>query len=78
MQGSAADILSLAIGRWWRHPERHPDSRIWLALHDELIIECPIGVAVPQMAVLLSAMEFTINTVPFTCSGASILGTHWL
>ena len=77
VQGSAADILSLAICRWWRHPERHPGSRIWLALQDELIVECPIEVAEPQLEMLKSTMEFEINTVPFTCAGASIMGTHW-
>jgi len=77
VQGSSADIVNLALLRWWQSPERHPDARLWLAMHDQLIVEVPESEAQEQLEVLLGAMELNIADMPFTCSGASILGSRW-
>ena len=40
IQGSAADIIKIAMNKVYRElKEKHPDSKLVLQVHDELIIE---------------------------------------
>ena len=42
IQGSAADIIKVAMLKVYRElKEKHPDARLILQVHDELIIESP-------------------------------------
>ena len=42
IQGTAADIMKIAMVRVWRRLKRdHPDARLLLQVHDELLLEVP-------------------------------------
>ena len=42
IQGTAADIMKIAMVRVWRRLRReHPDARVLLQVHDELLLEVP-------------------------------------
>jgi DNA polymerase-1 len=44
IQGSAADIIKIAMNMVYRElKEKHPESRLILQVHDELIIEADIN-----------------------------------
>ncbi len=53
MQGTAADILKLAMARLWEGREKHPGALPILTVHDEVVIECDAGAA-PGVAEWLS------------------------
>ena len=54
IQGTAADLIKLAMIRVDRAlAEHYPEAKLLLQVHDELIIECPEGIA-PDVAVLIS------------------------
>jgi DNA polymerase-1 len=40
VQGTAADILKLAMARLWESRERHPSALPILTVHDEIVVEC--------------------------------------
>ena len=40
MQGTAADILKLALARLWEGRSEHPGALPILTVHDEVVIEC--------------------------------------
>jgi DNA polymerase-1 len=40
VQGTAADILKLAMARLWGGLGEHPDALPILTVHDEVVIEC--------------------------------------
>lgn len=74
VQGSAADVLSFALLRWHRHPERR--GRLWAAIHDEIIVETEPEDAERQLEVLCDSMRITLGGVPFDVEG-EVLGSHW-
>ena len=58
IQGSAADIIKIAMVRVWRAlKEECPNSRLILQIHDELIIEAPTDEAERAAQVLRREME---------------------
>lgn len=57
VQGSSADMTKEAMLRYCYHTHRHPDSRIMLQVHDEIVLSCPENLAVEQMEVLKDAMD---------------------
>ncbi len=62
IQGSAADIVKLAMIRVRRAlAERHPDARLLLQVHDELIVECPKADANAVAETLKAEMESTMK-----------------
>jgi len=40
VQGTAADILKLAMARLWEAREEHPNAFVVLTVHDEVVVEC--------------------------------------
>jgi DNA polymerase I len=40
VQGTAADILKLALARLWEGRSEHPGTFPILTVHDEIVIEC--------------------------------------
>jgi DNA polymerase-1 len=58
IQGTAADLLKLAmIAIDRRLRQEHPDSRLLLTVHDELVLEVPEGGAEPVAAMVKQEME---------------------
>jgi DNA polymerase-1 len=53
VQGTAADILKLAMARLWESREEYPGTLPILTVHDEVVIECDAEAA-PQVAHWLS------------------------
>jgi DNA polymerase-1 len=65
VQGSGADGLKLAMARLFAHRHEAPEARLILAVHDELVVECPIAQA-EEAAVWLArhmreAMEAVVD-----------------
>jgi DNA polymerase-1 len=40
VQGTAADILKVALAKLWESREEHPSAFPILTVHDEVVIEC--------------------------------------
>ena len=58
VQGSAADIIKLAMVRVWeRLKEEMPEARLILQVHDELLIEAPEALAGRAAELLKEVME---------------------
>ena len=58
IQGTAADLIKLAMIRVDCALREHfPDARLLLQVHDELIVECPQGIATEVAALISSQME---------------------
>jgi DNA polymerase-1 len=57
VQGTAADILKLAMVRVWRRFRAElPEARLLLQIHDELIAECPPELADRTASILEEEM----------------------
>jgi DNA polymerase-1 len=78
VQGSAADLMKLAMNRIHQHlGERYPECLMILTVHDELIFECPRGIVEPVLALVKADMEEAISlNVPVCVSMKS--GRNWL
>ena len=78
IQGTAADIMKLAmIAVWKRLREEHPDARLVLQVHDELIAECPETEAEAVAAAVEEEMERVVTlSVPLTAEAH--WGRNWL
>lgn len=62
IQGTAADIIKLAMIRVSDALARsHPEARLVLQVHDELIVECPAEDAVAVMALVKREMEQVVK-----------------
>ena len=54
IQGTAADLIKLAMIRIYHALQQsYPEAKLILQIHDELIVECPEGIA-DQVAALVS------------------------
>ena len=77
IQGTAADIIKLAMV----HVERmlrakHPKARLVLQVHDELIVECPLGEAEQVRSLVEEEMERVVQLdVPLLAEAK--LGASW-
>lgn len=65
VQGSAADLIKLAMIHLYRDlPTSHPDARLLLQIHDELVLEAPEAqaesIASTVRQTMESAMELTV------------------
>ena len=79
VQGSAADLLNRAILRLalrQANAKNPLDYRIWLALHDELILETPIGTEAYTERAMIEEMECEAAGMPFPVN-SEILGFYW-
>jgi DNA polymerase-1 len=63
VQGTAADILKLALAKLWEGREEHPDAFPVLTVHDEIVIECGRAAAEDTAAWLGSVMREAVGTV---------------
>jgi DNA polymerase I len=76
IQGTAADIMKIAMVKVWHRLQRdHPDARLLLQVHDELLLEVPEGQLEPVRAAVVEAMgsaaELRVPLVVETGSGRS-------
>ena len=78
IQGTAADIMKLAmIAVWKRLNAEHPDARLVLQVHDELIVECPEAEAEAVAKAVEEEMEQVVSlSVPLTAEAH--WGKNWL
>ncbi|HVK13931.1 MAG TPA: DNA polymerase [Gemmataceae bacterium] len=79
VQGTGADGLKLALGLLWERRHECPSAVPVLAVHDEIVVECPEGdaaaVRVWLEAAMVDAMQPLINPVPVGVE--SKVGTTW-
>ena len=68
IQGTAADLIKLAMIRVENAlNEKCPDAQLLLQVHDELIVECPEGIAQEVAALVSREMESVASlSVPLT------------
>ena len=78
IQGTAADIMKLAMVRVWERLRREvPDAKLVLQIHDELIVESPEDSAQAVQAVLQEEMMNAAKLrVPLIAEAHS--GKNWL
>ena len=78
IQGAAADIIKLAMGRVHRQlKEAALEARLIMQVHDELIVECPEAEAGRVQAILVREMEGAWHlSVPLIAEAHS--GKSWL
>ena len=73
IQGTAADILKLAMGRIVAGMEEHPWLKPLLQIHDELVFEIPAGKLDETVAYVKQCMEvqpFPAFDVPIIAEAA--------
>jgi DNA polymerase-1 len=77
IQGTAADVMKLAMIRVYRRLEREmPQAKLLLQVHDELIVECPAEDAQAVSAILRQEMENAVAySVPLTVDCG--IGVSW-
>jgi DNA polymerase-1 len=77
MQGTAADIIKLAMVNTYRRFIREGrEARLILQVHDELIAECPAGEAETVKKILTEEMENAVSlSVPMTADAH--VGRSW-
>ncbi|WP_433516472.1 DNA polymerase [Nonomuraea sp. CA-143628] len=73
VQSTARDLLLAAV---YTFTTRHPEAKLWLFVHDEIIIQARHGDADRLRDALQQAMTTTFRGVPIVAD-AEILGTHW-
>jgi DNA polymerase-1 len=77
IQGSSADIMKIAMIRLYGAlSERHPEARLILQVHDELVLEVPAGQLAPvaELAVATMAGAFVLD-VPLKVEAKA--GPNW-
>ncbi len=77
VQGSAADIIKMAMVRVWKRlRDELPSARLILQIHDELIVEAPFADAALAAKILKEEMEQACKiSVPLTVDVEE--GTSW-
>ena len=77
VQGSAADLIKVAMVRLADElPKRHPNARLLLQVHDELLVEAPTAEADEVLALMQRVMEGAMALdVPLKADGG--LGHDW-
>ena len=77
IQGTAADLIKLAMIRVDRALEENfPDAKLLLQVHDELIVECPEGIA-EQVAELISREMEQVASLQVPLSAEAKWGSSW-
>ncbi|MEW1837492.1 DNA polymerase [Nonomuraea angiospora] len=74
IQSTARDLLVAAVYELATRFDLH--ARLWLFVHDELIVQVPEHLAETTRQLLADAMTTTFRGVPIEAD-AEILGTHW-
>ena len=77
IQGTAADLIKLAMIRVENALNKHfPEAQLLLQVHDELIVECPEGIA-PQVAALISREMEGIAKLNVPLLAEAKIGKSW-
>ena len=77
IQGTAADIIKLAMLRVEEALNREfPEAKLLLQVHDELIVECPEGIA-PQVAELVSREMEQVAKLSVPLTAEAKWGHSW-
>ncbi len=78
VQGTEGDIVKLALGRCYRFlSENHPEVRMLLQVHDEIIFDCPEGYDFPLQE-LCTIMEDCGTYFGIPCKAKpEIIKTNW-
>ena len=63
VQGTAADILKLALAKLWEDRDRHKDALPILTVHDEIVLECDKESAEETAAWLISVLRDAVEMV---------------
>jgi DNA polymerase-1 len=78
VQGTAADILKLALAKLWKSRSEHPGAFPVLTVHDEIVIECQSEAAQDTARwlteTLRSAVEAVLNHPEL--AGEDVVETH--
>ena len=77
VQGTAADLIKLAMIRVYDAlGRRYPEAKLLLQVHDELIVECPEGIAEDVAALVSREMEqVAVLDVPLKAEAK--IGKSW-
>ena len=77
MQGTAADIIKIAMRKVYRAlTEQGLQAQILLQVHDELLLEVPIGEAEVVRDLVVREMEHAVElSVPLVVNSA--IGANW-
>ncbi len=77
IQGTAADLIKLAMLRVDSALKEHfPEAQLLLQVHDELIVECPAGIA-EQVAELISKEMEQVATLNVPLLAEAKIGNSW-
>ena len=76
IQGTAADLIKLAMIRVEKALESYPEAKLLLQVHDELIIECPEAIA-PQVAELVSREMEQVSVLSVPLTAEAHYGKSW-
>ena len=77
IQGTAADLIKLAMIRVYQALKDHyPEATLLLQVHDELIIECPEGIA-PAVAELISKEMEQVASLNVPLIAEAKWGSSW-
>ena len=77
IQGTAADLIKMAMIRVDKAlREEFPEARLLLQVHDELIVECPEGIA-SQVAELVSREMENIAALKVPLTAEAKIGKSW-
>ena len=77
IQGTAADLIKLAMIRVDEALRKeHPQAKLLLQVHDELIVECPEEIA-PKVAKLVSREMESIADLKVPLTAEAKIGKSW-
>ncbi len=77
IQGSAADLIKLAMIRVENAlNDQYPEAKLLLQVHDELIVECPEGIA-PAVAELVSREMENVAKLSVPLNAEAKIGKSW-
>jgi DNA polymerase-1 len=77
IQGTAADLIKLAMIRVENALNEHfPEAKLLLQVHDELIVECPEGIAL-QVAALVSCEMQSVAQLRVPLQAEAKWGSSW-
>jgi DNA polymerase-1 len=76
IQGTAADLVKIAMRRVWDRLARERSSaKLLLQVHDELLLEVPVGESERVVRLVTEEMEVTLLDVPLRVNIAT--GHNW-
>jgi len=77
IQGSAADLIKMAMIRVDKALREHyPEAKLLLQVHDELIVECPEGIA-NDVAQLVSSQMEQVASLAVPLIAEAKIGKSW-